>query len=140
MTADLDSAAFTAKKVQHALLIDAPEVAGEVPATARVPSIGGKSHRIELGPAPITGTDVRAADDNFTRLAGLRRTAIVPADLDAHAVGTPTNRNDRARVARAVVFDLVLCDQADLGRRELVDEDATSLRMRSEEVDVAREH
>src|SRR5262249_30034643 len=95
VTADLHSAAFAAKKVQHAVLIDAPEVAREVLPTPRIARISSKSRRIELGPAPITGTDVRAGDDNFTRFAGVRRAAIVAADFHPYARGTPTHGDDR---------------------------------------------
>src|SRR5204862_6670304 len=123
--------------VQHAVRIDAPEVAGEILPTARIARIGGKSHRIELGTAPITGTDVRATDDNFTRVAGVCRVVIVASDLDPHTLGTSTDWNDRSGGARAAVLDYVLRDQSDLGRSKLVDENAPLLRVRADEIDVA---
>ena len=89
MAAKLDSTASAAEEMQIALVIDVPEVAGEVAAPAGMLRVVRERGRVELGPAPVPGADV-----------GLQ-TIISPASLRSAAL--PSSRRISTRIPRGNV-------------------------------------
>src|SRR5208282_1262931 len=99
-----------------------------------------KGGGIEFGAAPIPRAHMGARDDDLADFTAVCLAPIVTSDQNAHALGTSPNRDDRAGWTRTPMLDDVLCDDARLGSREMVDENAALQRMFKEQVDIAVEH
>ena len=140
VSTNLDSTAFTPKEVKIAFLIDTANIAGAIAPPARRKGIGGKGGGVELRPTPISGTDVRAGDDNLAHLVAVRCAAIVTPYQHTQPLRGLPDRKDAAGNAWAAMFDDVLRDNAGFGGGQMIDENAILLRMAPEEFDIAVEH
>src|SRR5439155_13096704 len=139
MSANLDSIAAASEKVQVALEIDAPVIAGEVESVVGLVRVGGEGGRVELVPPPVAGAHMPTGDDDLPRLAGVGTTTILAADSHVQSRWRATHRQNSGNRAGTMVHH-VLRDDACFGRGEMIDEHAAFARVLSEQLDVAAEH
>ena len=124
MAQDPHAAPAPSREREHAVRVQAPEVARAKAAHPRVVRIGSERSGVGVGRAPVAGRYVCAHDDDLADLVDRRRRAVVANDLDARAQGRPADGDDAARRSRALRRDHVEGGHVVLGRREPVDDPA----------------
>lgn len=71
-------------------------VAAAVAPPSRTVRIGRERGSVEIGPVPVAGADVRAADQDLADLVGAGGAAVLAEDLEVHAVGRTAHLHDAA--------------------------------------------